>query len=69
MEEISLPEIYTKMGWSLVWDDYGWVYASHPEMGNTSVGFPSKHRGLKYTIKEIQRIHRNYNIEMEDVNE
>lgn len=66
-KDLVLPEAYAAMGWMLEWGDWGWVKAVHPEMGETRSSFPAKHRGLKFTLRAIDKIHEKHGIYLEEL--
>lgn len=55
--KLELPEQFLNTGWRLEYDEHGWCKAIHDGMGVATVlHFPAKHRGLKFVIRDIERL-------------
>lgn len=52
----ELPQALLDAGWSLVPAGCGWVRAVHTDGRATQDHFPARHRGLKFVIREIERL-------------
>lgn len=52
----ELPQAVLDAGWSIVPTGCGWVRAVNVDGRATQDHFPAKHRGLKFVIREIERI-------------
>lgn len=55
--KLELPEQLLAAGWRLEYDEHGWCKAVHDGMKlETVLHFPAKHRGLKFVIRDIERL-------------
>lgn len=56
-ERLDLPEQFLKSGWRLEYDKNGWCKAIHDDKkAETPLHFPAKTRGLKFVIRDIERL-------------
>jgi len=56
-KRLNLPEQFLEGGWRLEYDKAGWCKAVHDIMKiETPLHFPAKHRGLKFVIRDIERL-------------
>ena len=55
--KLNLPEHLLTTEWRLEYDKAGWCKAVHDAMKiETALHFPAKHRGLKFVIRNIERL-------------
>lgn len=57
MNKPQLPEALLSAGWSLEYDGQGWCKATNAALRlETPWHFPAKHRGLKFILRDIERL-------------
>lgn len=57
MNKLQLPEVLLSAGWFLEYDDQGWCKAvNDTQQLETAWHFPAKHRGLKFVLRDIERL-------------
>lgn len=57
----DLPDEYKARGWRIEHEGYGWVRAVNANGKQTRSHYPAKHRGLKFVLRDIDKIEKETN--------